>query len=450
VAAGLLATLALWPKLGPSPEQAKHTEPPPAEQAERTDDTVAVLLRAPGAEWDETELPTRPGAPLRPGRLRLKSGLAHIEFYSGATVVLEGPAELRLISRSEAYCARGRLRATVPPQAHGFTIGSPKLRLVDRGTEFGLRVGEGEPTEVHVFQGKVELYDDAVQEAVKNELTTGRGLRLDGPGQASPIPSDPTAFKTVQQLVERSEDEMRRRQDAWRAASDALRKDPSLRHYYPFQPQDPWSRTLLDQAGGRRQPSDGAIVGCAWAPGRWPGRQGLEFKQVSDRVRLHVPGEFNGLTLAAWVRVDALPNRFNSLLMTDGWDPGAPHWHISDEGLVELGVQGRSPDKGRFHYYSPVVITPDRLGRWTHLAVTYERGGQVRHYLDGRLVSQEAAKGDFPLSLGNAEIGNWTPGSRRDFPVRYFSGGIDEFLLYSRPLNGPEIERLYLAGQPPP
>ena len=46
----------------------------------------------------------------------------------------------------------------MPPQAHGFAIGSPNLDLVDRGTEFGLQVGGGK-TEVHVFQGKVELYE---------------------------------------------------------------------------------------------------------------------------------------------------------------------------------------------------------------------------------------------------------------------------------------------------
>ena len=63
-----------------------------------------------------------------------------------------------MISRTEAYCARGKLRATVPPQAQGFAIGSPALDLIDRGTEFGLDVGDGK-TEVHVFQGQVDVYD---------------------------------------------------------------------------------------------------------------------------------------------------------------------------------------------------------------------------------------------------------------------------------------------------
>ena len=61
-----------------------------------------------------------------------------------------------------------------------FTIGSPRMDLVDRGTEFGLQVGAEGKTEVHVFQGKVELYDANTNQAPasRRELTTGGGLSL--------------------------------------------------------------------------------------------------------------------------------------------------------------------------------------------------------------------------------------------------------------------------------
>jgi hypothetical protein len=244
--------------------------------------------------------------------------------------------------------------------------------------------------------------------------------------------------------------EVLRCQKQWRDASAALRRDPTLRVYYPFEPEPGGGRTLRDQANGRRAPVDGAIVGCAWAEGRWPGKQGLEFKRVSDRVRLHVPGEFDALTLMAWVRVDALPNRFHSLLMTDSWEEAAPHWHVSHDGKLELGVQGPQRKNGA-HYYSPVVFPPDRLGQWTHLAVTYDReAGQVTHYVDGQPVSQEALKLDVALRLGNAEVGNWNLAARRhNHPVRYFSGCIDEFLLFARALDEQEVARLYEQGRPP-
>jgi ferric-dicitrate binding protein FerR (iron transport regulator) len=443
VAAALLLALLPWRHHpGPAPQP---------EPAEPTDTSVAVLLQASGAVWDEPESPTRPGAPLPPGTLRLKSGLAHIEFYSGATVILEGPAELELISPTEAFCVRGKLRATVPPTAQGFTVRSPRLDLVDRGTEFGMRV-DGGRTEVHVFQGKVELYDANTGQAPasRRELTTGGGLSLQGQGPARKIATAPAAFRTADDVEAAHAAEVARRQKVWRDASAALRRDPTLRVYFPFEPDPAGGRTLRDQAGGRRQPADGAIVGCSWATGRWPGKQGLEFKRVSDRVRLHIPGEYDALTLMAWVRVDALPNRFNSLLMTDSWEEAAPHWHISHDGKLELGVQGPQRHNGA-HYYSPVVFPPDRLGQWTHLAVTYDReAGLVTHYVDGQPVSQEAIKLDITLRLGNAEVGNWNVGARRhQHPVRYFSGCIDEFLLFARAMDEQEVARHYEAGRPP-
>jgi hypothetical protein len=445
LAAGLLLALTLWPRPSITPPPGAGTTP------EATDNTVAILLRAPGAEWEDTGLPTRAGARLPPGRLRLKSGYAHIEFYSGATVILEGPADFQLVSFNEAFCTHGKLRALVPPEAEGFTVRSPKLDLVDRGTEFGLSVDGNERTEVHVFKGKVELYDAGADAdaAPGRELTTGRGVRLRGAELPCPIASDPDAFPTAQTLAEQVKVETLHRQHDWLEAAVTLPRDPSLVVCYRFQARQPWSRTLPDLARGREGPHDGAIVGCSWAAGRWEGKQGLEFKQVSDRVRFHVPGAFDALTLMAWVRVDALPNRFNSLMMTDGGEEAAPHWHISNTGRIELGVQGYNR-KGWIHYLTPEVITPDRLGQWTHLAVVYDRqGGQVTHYVDGQEVFQEPLKLDIAPHLGDAELGNWNVGPRQhSSPIRYFSGCMDEFLLFSRALGAAEIEQLYRQGRP--
>jgi hypothetical protein len=429
------------------------TGPGPAPQAsEASDDTVAVLLQASGAEWGDGELPTRAGAPLRPGWLRLKKGFAQVEFYSGAIVILEGPAELKLISRTEAYCARGKLRATVPPQSRGFTVGSPKLDLVDRGTEFGLDVGAGGRTEVHVFEGKVELYDpqSGREPPSRKELTTGQGVRLEEAGRLSPIRLDPAGFLTARELAARSEEDLRQRRQAWRAASEALRKDPSLLVYYTFEADQPWARTLQDRASARREPHDGAIVGCAWAEGRWPGKKGLEFKRVSDRVRLHVPGEYESVTLAAWVRVDGLPNLNNSLLMADGWPVGGLHWQIGNSGTLILGVQAQRKVRAA-HYHAPGAMTPERFGRWVHLAVTYDRAaGVVTHYLDGQSAAAVPIEFDIPLRIGRAELGNWNIATHRNSsPIRFFSGCMDEFLLFSRALSGEEVERLHAQGRPP-
>lgn len=445
LAAALVLAFAIGKKKSPLPVA------PAGLDGEAIDESVAVLLQASGADWGETSPPPRVGAPLPPSRLLLKSGLAHLEFYSGATVILEGPADFQLLSTGDAHCARGKLRVTVPNQARGFTITTPKFDLVDRGTEFGLSI-DPERTEVHVFKGIVELYNPGGDRGSRpnEELTTGRGLRLEEPGAARTIASDSAAFRTAQDLATRRDAELRQRQRDWIENSDRWKRDPSLLVYYTFQPEQSWSRTLINQAAGRQHDHEGVIVGCRWGDGRWPGKKGLEFKQVSDRVRLRVPGAFDALTFAAWVRVDALPNQNNSLFMTDGWQSGCPHWQIGRDGKLILGV--KDPHNiANAHYHAPGALTAQRWGQWVHLAVVYDRGaGLVTQYVDGRAVMQEPVLFDAALRLSNAEIGNWTVGSPNSRqPIRNFNGCIDEFMLFSRSLCGPEIEQLYDKGRPP-
>src|SRR5262245_46081961 len=451
LAAGFLLVLGLWPKpivISPRPSD-------PA--SERTDDSVAVLLQTHHAEWEATGMPTHPGAPLPPGTLSLRSGFAQVQFYNGATVVLQGPAEFKLISRTQAYCARGKLRATVPPHAQGFTIGSPTMDLVDRGTEFGLDVG-GQKTDLHVFQGKVDVYGPgaAAKSPPQQELTTGQGITANGPGAPTPIRTDPAAFLSGRELANRAAEELTRWQAQWEVDRRALRDDPTLLVYYPFQSDQPWSRTLHDEGRGKAKPLDGSIVGCTWGTGRWPGKRGLELKRVSDRVRLHIPGEFNAITLAAWVRPDALPNQNNSLMMADGWDPGGLHWQIGIDGTIILAVKAPpefdgGPYQRGAHYRATGVLTPERFGRWVHLAVVYDpAAGTVTHYVDGKSVAEHPILFDVSLRIGDAEQGNWNVATYRNrTPVRNSNGCIDEFMLFNRPLTGDEVSRLYTQGRPP-
>jgi hypothetical protein len=456
IAAAMAASLLVvfWlkrPQPGPLEPIARQESPEGAQASEPLDFTVAVLAYAPGAEWADAEAAPRTGTPLPPGWLRLKAGYAQLEFYSGATVILEGPADLQLLSRMEAYCERGKLRVTVPPHAQGFAIRTPKVELVDLGTEFGVQVDEGKGTEIQVFQGKVELYDAGSNrgEMPRDVLSTGQGLLVSEPGETRPVASDPSAFRTARELAAQTEVQMRRRHEQWLADSLSLRKDPSLVAYYSFQAEEAWSRTLLDEAGDREVAHDGAIVGCTWGEGRWPLKQALEFKQVSDRVRVNIPGEFDSITLAAWVRIDGLPNLNNSLLMADGWDPGEVHWQLVSGGMLVLGVQSEPKGKG-WHYDAPDVLTPDYFGRWIQLALVYNKDAAlVTHYLNGRPVLVQSIPMDIPLRFGETEIGNWNISTlHNSTPVRYFTGAIDELMIFSRALREQEIEGLYTQGQP--
>ena len=104
----------------------------PAAQ-EATSTAVAMLARAVDARWDPGTEPLRVGSALKPGWLRLKSGMAQVVFYSGARVVIEGPAELRLFSPNEAACPTGRLLAEVPQPARGFRVVGQHVEGVGSG-----------------------------------------------------------------------------------------------------------------------------------------------------------------------------------------------------------------------------------------------------------------------------------------------------------------------------
>lgn len=410
---------------------------------------VAILTHAIDVEWE----PGRP-APgvdtvLDPGPLEFRSGLIGLSFYSGATVLVEGPAAIDLKASDHAVCRRGKLRAHVPPQARGFRVDSPAAELVDLGTEFVMAVDADRGSEVHVVDGKVEVHGGARTPEPKRELTEGQSVRIAPDGGVVAIASDPRAFPTFQDVELRDAAEARRRLDQWVEDSRRWQSDRRVVASFPFAFQgQPGGMPSLADAGPRHLP-DGAIVGCGRAEGRWPGKGALEFKRPGDRVRISVPGEFESLTMMAWVRVDALQS-LSALLLTDGFDAGEVHWQISVDGQMCLGVHEETESPIWDNYLSPPVFHPARYGRWTHLAVVYDAPrGQIIHYVDGRAVSHHPIVELVRIRIGQAELGNWGAPRTGDLtPVRNLTGRMDEFLILDSPLGPREISAAYERGRP--
>ncbi len=121
---------------------------------------IAWLVNAQDCLWAGTE--QTPGRDMRAGKtLRLERGLAEIEFEKGARVILQGPAGIELVSGSCARLFHGTLTARVSKGAIGFTVLSPRGKVVDLGTEFGLSVDQRGATTVRVFAGEVEAFSTA-------------------------------------------------------------------------------------------------------------------------------------------------------------------------------------------------------------------------------------------------------------------------------------------------
>ena len=411
-----------------------------AAAGEDTTAAVAVLSRGVNLQWETGSAAPATGAPLTPGWLRLKSGLAQIEFYKGARVLIEGPAALQLISSGEAVCTSGKLSAHVPPQARGFKIQTPKGTIVDLGTEFGLDLNETTP-QVHVFKGEVELHSGS---APVQSLKEGQAVVLASANTL--LNANASAFASLNDLEERTAVSQRTQFQRWQAASPAWNNDPSLRLRFDFQDNTD-SHALQNLARLGAGVPDGSIVGGAWTDGRWPGKRALDFRNVSDRVRLTVPGDADALTLTTWVRVSGLDRAYNSLFMCEGWGGGKIHWQIVREGKVRLGVSTRD-NKPHVDYDSPALFSPERFGQWTHLAVTFDpQAKEVRHYVNGECVASLPIKAPFPLHLGLAELGNWNDGHADRVAIRHLSGAMDEFTVHSRALRDTEITAFYEAGR---
>ena len=412
-----------------------------------TSTAVAMLTRTVDAHWDQRAKSMRVGGALEPGGLRLESGLAQVVFYSGARMVIEGPTELQLVSPSEAVCQTGRLLLEVPPPARGFRLKTSQLNVVDLGTSFGIVATHGQ-TALHVFKGKVEFTASTL---AKQSLGEGRAAVMQGGASLRLIAANPDVFNSMFEFQQRSMASEAYRYEQWQFASAQLNRDPSLLVRFDFESSGSKDWTLVNTTEKNRSVQEATIVGCVRAEGRWREKQAIEFQSVNDRVRLAVPGDFEALTLSAWVCVKGLDRQFNSLFMSDGFEPGTVHWLIRGDGVLGLTVFGAG--NGKFQILaSPPAITLDKLGMWQHLTVVIDgKARQVVHYVNGLPVSHHPLKFGPPFRVGSAELGNWNARSGPDPAptlIRNLSGSLDEFELFSRALSDAEIRELYAKGKP--
>ena len=412
-----------------------------------TSTAVAMLTRTVDARWERSADGPRVGSALKPGWLRLKSGLAQVVFYSGARVVIEGPAKLRLVSPSEAICPLGRLLVEVPEPARGFRIKTDRLNIVDLGTSFGIDTSPAR-TEVHVFKGMVKVLPGT---RGKQSLGESEAVVIQGNNPPRLEAASEAAFASMFDFQQRSLASEAFRYEGWQFANAQLNQDPSLVVHLDFENLNGTDWRLHNAAEKNRSVREATIVGCARAEGRWREKQALEFQSVNDRVRLAIPGEFDSLTLWAWVCVKGLERKFNSLFMCDQFEPGTIHWLIRNDGVLGLTVFGPGP--GKFQILaSPPVLAPDEFGVWLHLAVVLDgRSRQVVHYINGDPVSRHALNLGPPFRIGAAELGNWNARGGPDAApvlIRNLSGSLDEFGLFSRALSDADVRELYAAGKP--
>jgi hypothetical protein len=439
----------------------------------------ATVRRLLNVEWTNKNTALTVGDTIPAGLLSFEKGMAEIDMFCGARLVIEGPAQLDLKSDWLVHCLAGRVRAQVPQAAQGFIIKAADKEIVDLGTEFVLEVNQ-HASRVQVIDGKIRIQESG---AIKSELITGQSEVLHGNPQANQ--ASLASIVNDIQFSNRHEALAQLRYDQWQKFSRQLRNDPRLIAYFPMANEPVMGRLISNRSTGGSA-FDGSIVGLVdQVPNRFGqgdhvslgnhfnlGANALSFSRPGARVRVRIDGEFEAFTFICWAKIDSLHHQYNALFMGDGYENGEPHWQIREDGQLMFSVMiddqrrvmvrpkyenGLVADAGWHRvYFSPPIWDMSKSGQWIHLASTYDpTNRRVAHYVNGAEVSRHEIVPEYyckDLRIGPGEIGNWGQPFRRTpaFSVRNLNGTIDEMTIFNAALSKEEIHAIYDVGRPSP
>lgn len=137
---------------------------------------VARWIEGVDCKWEGAEFEEFDALPIGEV-LRLTKGTAELQFGHGARAIVQGPARIEIDDANRMILWRGNAVFHVPETAVGFTVDTPSFRVVDLGTEFGVRNLSTMRGEVYVFQGKVRV-EPASTRNPNVELVAGQGAAV--------------------------------------------------------------------------------------------------------------------------------------------------------------------------------------------------------------------------------------------------------------------------------
>jgi hypothetical protein len=383
-------------------------------------------------------------------KLQLEKGLAQITYSNGAVVLLEGPASFTVDSSNSGFLSCGKLIARADTrQSWQFTITTPAARFVDLGTEFGVKIDELGRSIVAVFEGKVNTEAKtgdggwtAPVSFVKGEAAICTGTKLldksvsrsEFPSLLPPPPAMDPAYKR------------------WLQANQDMQKRQNLIAYYDFEPDFNNPKVLVNRA-----PTGAALNGqiqkATWTQGRFDGNSALKFAAADSGVLVNLPGQYEQITLIAWVKINELRNYWNGLFMTNDFSmPGQLHLEIKSNAHVAMYVLQKNR-RTRETVVSAEPIPNDCLHRWCMIAAVIDRANQgcFMYVNDMCILDQKKMPQIPPIIIGPATIaGRLDKGNDQDnmVPIRNLACCMDSFLFFNSALTQDEIRRIYESGKP--
>jgi len=357
----------------------------------------------------------------------LTHGSVTLRFESGATVLLQAPAQLGIDSPLRCFLEYGRVSVTAPESARDFVVATEAVEVVDLGTRFEVSVDRvSGMADVTVSEGLVDLKLGSPGVArVVQPVTEGQSARIDATGTIVEVRSLPAVGSVRMMFPELLA----------HLALDGISENG----------------TLVDASGqghhGTTQPAGGsqAVAGhvrqaVSLANGRW-----IDVSNLVTGLR-----SLDAFTVSCWIR-----NPRTGVAVVFSASDGTAHQRLQlqvHQGSFAYGWQAGS----EFDAISGAVTGWGR-DQWHHIAMTFDRG-LVSLYQDGNLVGS----GRYGRKLGLAAVGpaelagisqvqvgrlpDASPG--RDLWPQWFDGDIDDLQIYDSALSAEAIGQLFhMPGQ---
>jgi hypothetical protein len=412
----------------------------------------------------QLDAPATPAATLPVGPHVLQTGILQLKLSTGASIVLEGPAQFEVLPGTRFSLTSGRLTAIVPHGSAGLTVETPDLKAVDLGTEFAVEVTPQSKTHLEVFQGSVraETAADATGVFSSKIVTAAQGVRVkSGTRDIEAEPATPLLFVQSDELKLRASQGGDSGFLRWQAFSNLLRRDPSLIAYFPFDNQSQTPLGLTNRANATAGRRDGTlgIPGLSgsvprWTQGRWAGKDALQFGDTVDTA-VTIPGDpdltpSDTISILTWIRRSEYTKTVH--LIEESKD-GVNCFNLTVTGTAGKRTSSLAPSAIYFNYGvgievgSPSVLPAD--DRWFLLGLVRASDGTTSMYLDGQLQREMTLDGIPNVRRdGDLWIGRSNPAAvatdRRDI----FRGQMDELAIFHRELSPEEVERFYATGKP--
>jgi len=412
-----------------------------------SDPVVARIVRIESATWASGQIPPRVGSSLKAQRLRLDSGLLELKFACGATVIIEGPVDFEVRGPQHGFLHQGRAVTRLPKGTKGFILDSPRGKLVDQGTEFGVNVTASGDTEVHVLEGLVEAKPDSRAQSL--QLSRNQAVRLTRQN-VEQFPADAGSFITD------------------------LPPPPALAigflHWSFDEGQGNVSINLGHGLGATNAlarllsfPENQS--GPSWISGQFG--SGLYFDGKDDFVECEFPGIPGGepRTVAFWAKVprNSQTNEGYGIINWGTFGRPGMAWQISVNPEIKDGPLGRL----RVGVHGGWVVGSSDLrdDRWHHCAVVMygghrpDAGTHILLFVDGDLepAARKAVQEIRTITSGALAHNMWL-GRNLSYqtPNSWFTGGpffrgcLDEVFVFNAALNQEQLRSLMKHNRLPP